>query len=70
MTESMTKASLQEKLRTEYEAFEAVLAAFRSTHQQMLETIEALSDADLATPGRFPWLGDAANRRSHSNAVA
>jgi hypothetical protein len=36
----------------------AVLAAFRATHQQMLDTIEALSDADLATPGRFPWLSE------------
>jgi hypothetical protein len=36
----------------------AVLAAFRSTHQQMLDTVEALSDADLATRGRFPWLGE------------
>ena len=36
----------------------AVLAAFRGTHQQMLDTIAALSDADLATPGRFPWLGE------------
>jgi len=34
----------------------AVLAAFRDTHQQMLETIQALSEVDLATPGRFPWL--------------
>ncbi len=36
----------------------AVLAAFRGTRQQMLDTIAALSDADLATPGRFPWLGE------------
>ncbi len=56
MTEPMTKASLLEKLRTEHEAFEAVLAP--------------LSEAQITTPGRFPWLGDATNRRSHSNAVA
>jgi hypothetical protein len=35
-----------------------VLATFRSTHQQMLDTAAALSDADLATLGRFPWLGE------------
>ncbi len=34
----------------------AVLAAFHDTRQQMLETLQALSDADLATPGRFLWL--------------
>jgi hypothetical protein len=33
-----------------------VLAAFRATHQQMVDTIQALSDDDLAVFGRFPWL--------------
>lgn len=33
---------------------EEVLAAFRSAHQRFLTVIEALSEEDLATPGRFP----------------
>lgn len=36
----------------------AVLAAFRDTYQQMIDTIRVLSDDDLATPGRFPWLSE------------
>ncbi len=36
----------------------AVLAAFRATHRQMIETIQALSDDALTTPRRFPWLSE------------
>ena len=34
----------------------AAYPIFHDTHQQTLETLQALSDADVATPGRFPWL--------------
>ena len=33
---------------------EQVLADFRSAHDRFLKVIEALSEEDLATPGRFP----------------
>ena len=37
-----------------------VLANFRSSHLQMLEAVQALSDESLADPQRFAWLkGDA-----------
>ncbi len=36
----------------------AVLAAFRATHKQMIDAIQALSEDDLTTPGRFPWLSE------------
>lgn len=45
-----------------YEAHRAdpvakVLADFRNVHRRFVKTVEAMSDDELLTPGRFEWIG-------------
>lgn len=37
-------------------SLDEIHAAFRSAHQQVAEAIQALSDDDLTTEERFPWM--------------
>ena len=37
---------------------EQVLVLFRETHHKMMQFIEAISDADLTTPGLYKWMNE------------
>lgn len=37
-------------------SLEKVLEAFRSSHRRTVEFLQGLSDADLTTPGLYPWM--------------
>jgi len=37
-----------------------ILAEFRDTHERLIATVQVMSEEEIATPGRFAWIGKAA----------